>query len=100
MRFFQAFLPLIPALAGLAGVASAVTHDGNFIPDAVLRVTEESVKQSCVPKKDILLVNGTSPGPTLRFTEGKTIWIRVYNDIATQNLTMVSPTQFPSTDAI
>lgn len=90
MRFFEKLLPFIPALtAGLIGVASAVTHDKNFVPDAILRVTEEERKQSCVPTKEILVVNGTSPGPTLRFTEGKTVWIRVYNDIPNQNLTMV-----------
>ncbi|KFY69356.1 hypothetical protein V496_00291 [Pseudogymnoascus sp. VKM F-4515 (FW-2607)] len=89
MRFFEKLLPFIPALtAGLIGVASAVTHDKNFVPDAILRVTEEERKQSCVPSKEILVVNGTSPGPTLRFTEGKTVWIRVYNDIPNQNLTM------------
>lgn len=91
MRFLQASLPFISILtAGLVGVASAVTHDESFVPDAVLRVWEEERKQSCVPSKDILVVNGTSPGPTLRFTEGKTVWIRVYNDIAHQNLTMVT----------
>ncbi|KAL5346162.1 hypothetical protein ACLOAV_009195 [Pseudogymnoascus australis] len=89
MRFFEKLLPFIPALtAGLIGVATAVTHDKNFVPDAILRVTEEERKQSCVPSKEILVVNGTSPGPTLRFTEGKTVWIRVYNDIPNQNLTM------------
>lgn len=73
-------------------MASAATHNKHFIPDAVLRVTEEEgKKQSCVPVKDVLVVNGTSPGPTLRFTEGKTVWIRVYNDIPHQNLTMVRP---------
>lgn len=88
MRFFLPFIPVLAA--GLIGVASATTtHNENFVPDAVLRVTEEERKQSCVPTKDILVVNGTSPGPTLRFTEGKTVWIRVYNDIAHQNLTMV-----------
>lgn len=90
MHFLKASLQFVPVLAaGLIGVASAVTHDESFIPDAVLRVTEESRKQSCVPEKNILVVNGTSPGPVLRFDEGKTIWIRVYNDIPHQNLTMV-----------
>ncbi|KFY31423.1 hypothetical protein V493_01130 [Pseudogymnoascus sp. VKM F-4281 (FW-2241)] len=89
MRFFQASLPFIPVLAaGLVGLASATIHDENFVPDAVLRVTEEERKQSCVPSKEIIVVNGTSPGPTLRFEEGKTVWIRVYNDIEHQNLTM------------
>lgn len=90
MHFLKASLQFIPVLAtGLIGVASAVTHDEKFIPDAVLRVTEETRKQSCVPEKEILVINGTSPGPVLRFEEGKTIWIRVYNDIPYQNLTMV-----------
>jgi len=84
-------LPCVLSLiGGLVGITFAVTHDENFIPDAVLRVTEVERKQSCVPVKDILVVNGTSPGPKLRFTEGKTVWIRVYNDIPHQNLTMVS----------
>lgn len=90
MHFLKASLQFIPIpVAGLFGVANAVTHDDTFIPDAVLRVTEEKRKQSCVPEKDILVVNGTSPGPVLRFEEGKTLWIRVYNDIPAQNLTMV-----------
>lgn len=76
--------------AASAAFPAVKTHDGSFVPDAVLRVTEEERKQSCVPLKQILVVNGTSPGPTLRFKEGKTVWIRVYNDIPHQNLTMVS----------
>ena len=32
---------------------------------------------------------GTSPGPELRFQEGQTKWVRVYNDMDDQNLTMV-----------
>lgn len=90
MRIFQVLVPAITALAvGLVGVASAVPHDDSFVPDAVLRITSEERNQSCVPTKDILVVNGTSPGPTLRFTEGETVWIRVYNDVAHENLTMV-----------
>jgi FtsP/CotA-like multicopper oxidase with cupredoxin domain len=97
MRFFRASLPFVSVLAaGLAGLASAVTHDDNFRPDAVLVVTEEHVKQSCVDEKAVLLVNGTTPGPTLRFTEGETVWIRVYNEIHDQNLTMVRSITGPS----
>lgn len=90
MRFALQFVPAVATLTALlAGIASAVVHDEQFVPEAVLRVTEETTKQSCVPEKDILLVNGTSPGPALVFKEGATIWIRVYNDIPHQNLTMV-----------
>jgi hypothetical protein len=88
------FLPLLSAsILGLVKLAYAdgiVVHDENFIPDAILHVSSGEIKQSCVASKETLLVNGTSPGPELRFTEGKTIWIRVYNDLAHENLTMVS----------
>lgn len=94
MLFRRAILPILStSLVGLIRLAYAELsiHDDLFIPDAILHVTEGERKQSCVPSKDILLVNGTSPGPKLRFTEGKTVWIRVFNDIPNQNLTMVSP---------
>ena len=99
MHFIQQFVPTIAALTALlVGVESAVIHDEKFVPTAVLRVTEEERKQSCVPTKDILVVNGTSPGPALAFNEGETIWIRVYNDIAHQNLTMVCAHCVPPLD--
>jgi len=79
----------ISFVVGLSVLSSALVHDGHFTPDAILRVTEEERKQSCVPLKHILVVNGTSPGPRLSFDEGKTVWIRVYNDVHDQNLTMV-----------
>lgn len=69
-------------------------HDDSFVPDAILRVTSENVAQSCLPSKSTVLVNGTSPGPELRLLEGKTTWIRVYNDIQGQNLTMVCTVSF------
>ena len=94
MRFFQVVIHVISALtAWLVGVASAVPHDESFVPDAVLRITQEERNQSCVPTKEILVVNGTSPGPALLFTEGETVWIRVYNDISHENLTMVCSKQ-------
>jgi L-ascorbate oxidase len=64
-------------------------HDETFVPDAILRITAQNTTQSCMPSKSIVLVNGTSPGPELRLLEGKTYWIRVYNDMADTNLTMV-----------
>jgi len=90
----QTFLPLLSVLtAGLITVANAAsleTHGPDFVPDAVLVVTEEEVKQSCVPTKNIIVVNGTSPGPELTFNVNDTVWIRVYNNIPDQNLTMAS----------
>jgi len=92
MLFLQRISPflftLIAALIKFT-YADTVVHDASFIPDAVLHITTGERKQSCVPVKEIVLVNGLSPGPELRFTEGKTVWIRVYNDIHDQNITMV-----------
>ena len=64
-------------------------HDSSFVPDAILRVTEQEVTQSCITKPGVVLVNGTSPGPEIRLVEGQVFWIRVYNDMDNQNLTMV-----------
>ena len=69
--------------------ATTYHHDKTFVPDAVLRVTAENTTQSCLPSKSVVLVNGTSPGPELRLLEGRVYWIRVYNDMLDQNLTMV-----------
>lgn len=64
-------------------------HNETFAPDAILRVTAQNISQSCLPAKMTVLVNGTAPGPELRLSVGKTYWIRVYNDMVEQNLTMV-----------
>lgn len=63
-------------------------HDHTFQPDYVLRGTyDEQAQVACTTRPSVLL-NGTSPGPELRLVEGVTTWIRVYNDIADQNLTV------------
>lgn len=69
---------------------TTVTHDASFVPDAILRVTHENASISCYPEKKAFLVNGTAPGPELRIPAGKTVWIRVYNDMDDHNLTMAS----------
>ncbi|KAG4413452.1 hypothetical protein IFR04_013429 [Cadophora malorum] len=69
-------------------VAETTCHDESFVPDAILRVTEAPLAQSCYPSKSTVLVNGTSPGPALKIKEGETYWIRVYNDMERKNLTM------------
>lgn len=33
-------------------------------------------------------ITGTAPGPLLRFKEGEHIWVRVYNDMPSQNTTI------------
>lgn len=69
---------------------SPVRHGSSFTPDYVLRVTEQPFTQSCITKNEVILINGTSPGPELRLTEGNVYWIRVYNDMDKKNLTMVT----------
>lgn len=84
----QASAILLGAL-GLAKAATTQVHDASFVPDAVLRITAVNLAQSCLPPKWTVLVNGTAPGPELRLQERKTYWIRVYNDMTDNNLTMV-----------
>jgi hypothetical protein len=93
MMHDKKILHLLFALIGWViqfSYGDTVVHDESFTPDGILHVTTGVQHQACVPDKTILLVNGTSPGPELRFTEGETVWIRVYNDMDDHNLTMVS----------
>lgn len=92
MRYFTNLPTLLATIVGLTSLASAATqvHDETFVPDAVIHVSSGIRKQSCVDEKEVVLINGTSPGPEIRLQEGKTFWIRVYNDLKHENLTMVS----------
>ena len=67
-----------------------IFHDDLFVPDFVLRVNKQEFTQSCMTKSEVILVNNTSPGPEIRLTEGNIYWIRVYNDMDKENVTMVS----------
>lgn len=65
-------------------------HGPDFTPDHILRITlNETFFVACQTRATVLL-NGTSPGPSLCFEPGQTQWIRVYNDMTTENFTMVS----------
>ncbi|TVY13400.1 Multicopper oxidase aurL2 [Lachnellula arida] len=90
MVFFKHTLSAICVflLALVVADPQSITHNETFVPDAVLRVSTSNISQSCYPSKSTVLVNGTSPGPELRIKEGITYWIRVYNDMTHQNLTM------------
>jgi FtsP/CotA-like multicopper oxidase with cupredoxin domain len=68
----------VQRLPPAAALGRPVVHGSDFVPDHVLVVTYET------------LVNGSTPGPTLRLQPGKTSWIRVYNNMPNDNLTMVS----------
>jgi L-ascorbate oxidase len=69
--------------------AILVFHDRTFQPDLILRVSAVSLSRDC-RSRELVVANGTSPGPELRIKGGETTWIRVYNDMRDQNLTMVS----------
>jgi hypothetical protein len=104
---FSALCYILSALPSATGLRQ-VRHDVNFQPDYVLRVTQQTIAVACrtrlsavvngVPQNntlpdliraDIPLRLGTSPGPPIYLKENQTTWIRVYNDFASENLTMV-----------
>lgn len=89
MHLFEFLSLLLLLIFGFNVEAGTVCHDETFIPDAILRVTAENQTTSCLPSKSTVMVNGTAPGPELRLVEGRTYWIRVYNDMPDVNLTMV-----------
>ena len=95
MRFISSSSVLLLSILSWLGISTADTqyHDENFVPDAVLRITQQNITQSCLASKSNVLVNGTSPGPELRLLEGQTYWIRVYNEMSANNLTMVCCSQ-------
>ncbi|KID74081.1 Multicopper oxidase aurL2 [Metarhizium brunneum] len=65
----------------------AHSHDDSFTPDIVLSVTRQNISIGGM-YRETTLVNNSLPGPTLRIPEQKTIWIRVYNDIENDNVTI------------
>ena len=94
-RSIRLLLHLLLLLLFLAEATSSqeftiVEHGETFVPDIVLRVTQVDISQPCVPVKPVVVVNGSTPGPPIYLDEGKTTWIRVYNDQTNSNLTMVS----------
>jgi hypothetical protein len=80
---------VLPAVEEVTST-TPMLHDASFSPDFILRVAEQPFTQSCLTKTDVILINGTSPGPELRLTEGNIYWVRVYNDMEANNLTMVT----------
>lgn len=85
MRLSQHILAL---LLGAVGQAAAVVHDEGFYPEYVLEATEQDIQINCQTRRSVV-INGTSPGPTIHLREGHTSWIRVYNRIPDKNFTVV-----------
>lgn len=78
----------VVSLLLLGARADVSWHDSSFQPNYVLEAVEGEIPINCEMRHSVT-VNGTSPGPTIRLTEGETTWVRVYNRMAEQNLTMV-----------
>lgn len=76
------------SLALLGVRAELKYHDHRFTPDYVLEASESNITINCESRHSVT-INGTSPGPPLYLKEGKTAWVRVYNRMPEQNLTMV-----------
>ncbi|KAK4449629.1 putative L-ascorbate oxidase [Podospora aff. communis PSN243] len=74
-------------LPSTALATGAAVHDSSFTPDHVLRVTNQEISVGCETRTSAV-VNGSSPGPPLNILPGGVTWIRVYNDMADENLTM------------
>lgn len=84
---------ILSTLASIAWLSSGVlgalvTHDDTFAPDHVLHITAQNISQACNTRYSAV-VNGMSPGPTIRLQAGRAAWIRVYNDMEHSNVTMV-----------
>ncbi|EQK99814.1 L-ascorbate oxidase [Ophiocordyceps sinensis CO18] len=72
----------------LLGVrAELQIHGPDFQPDYVLEVSEGNLTMNCESRHSVT-VNGTAPGPALYLKEGHVTWVRVWNRMPEQNLTM------------
>ncbi|TVY83023.1 Multicopper oxidase [Lachnellula suecica] len=83
VRICLAYLHLITVATSL----DTHSHDDSFTPDAVLRVTRQNTSIGGI-NRYTTLVNNSLPGPPLRIPENQVVWIRVYNDMTDDNLTM------------
>ncbi|KAG6014821.1 Multicopper oxidase aurL2, partial [Claviceps citrina] len=77
----------LAAWTGTSLASKLRVHDATFEPDFVLEASEQDVKANCAVRRSVV-INGSIPGPTIHLREGRTTWIRVYNRMGEQNLTM------------
>ena len=87
-RALSSSVALLIFLGAHSGLATLQRHDASFLPDHVLYATAGNVTIDCESRYSVLL-NGSSPGPALYLEEDKTSWIRVFNKIPDDNLTVV-----------
>ncbi|KAI2779885.1 putative multicopper oxidase [Daldinia loculata] len=91
MRWHLSLLPSVLLQVGLlqrgAVATTASIHDSSWKPEYVLHVTFEEITMNCEQRESVIF-NGTMPGPPLYLKEGKTTWVRVYNDMSDLNFTV------------
>ncbi len=80
-------LIFLPILAWIQGIL-AVRPTAQAPPDYVLVVTAKNITINCQTRYSVVF-NGTTPGPPLYMKENYTTWVRVYNRLQDQNLTVV-----------
>lgn len=92
MRWHLGLLPSLILQVGLlqtcVDASKASIHDNSWQPEYVLRATFETITMNC-EKRESVVFNRTMPGPPLFLKEGKTTWVRVYNDMSDKNFTVV-----------
>ncbi|KAI1139100.1 putative multicopper oxidase [Hypoxylon sp. FL0543] len=91
MRWHLSLLPSLILQVGLLQTCvvatTASTHDESWQPEYVLHATFENITMNCEQRESVIF-NGTMPGPPLFLKEGKTTWVRVYNDMSDLNFTV------------
>jgi L-ascorbate oxidase len=87
-RLVSSSAALLIFLGAHSASATLQRHDASFLPDHVIYATAGNVTIDCESRYSVLF-NGSSPGPALYLEEGKTSWIRVFNKIPDDNLTVV-----------
>ncbi|KAG0147834.1 hypothetical protein CROQUDRAFT_90966 [Cronartium quercuum f. sp. fusiforme G11] len=80
---FYLLIVLITFLSNAGSVHSAA----NWSPTTSLRVSRTVLASDCTQRESVV-INGSSPGPELRFQAGERVWVRVYNDLENENTTM------------
>ncbi|XDG05356.1 hypothetical protein ABKA04_004971 [Annulohypoxylon sp. FPYF3050] len=91
MRWHLGLLPSLILQVGLlqtcVDASKASIHDDSWQPEYVLHATFETITMNC-EKRESVVFNRTMPGPPLFLKEGKTTWVRVYNDMSDKNFTV------------
>ncbi|KAI1822467.1 L-ascorbate oxidase [Xylaria intraflava] len=67
--------------------ANVAVHDASWKPEYAVYATWKEITVNCQQRRSVVF-NGTFPGPPLYFKENQTTWVRVYNQLGDQNLTI------------